>query len=210
MFGMKRLFDLTASLAGLILLGPFLIIVGIAEGLTSGLPIFFAQERVGLRGRPFRLTKFRTMMVLRGAEAGLFEPGSRSRVTPFGRILRAYKIDELPQLWNVLKGDMSFVGPRPEIRKWVEAFPERWRKVLSVKPGITDAASVVYRDEEAILAASPDPEKTYRDKILPHKLALYEDYVDHRTFSGDLRIILATLAKIAKAENETGHERDIK
>ncbi len=207
---MKRLFDLTASLAGLILLGPFLMIVGIAVGLSSGLPIFFVQERVGLRGRPFRLTKFRTMMVLKGADAGLFEPGGRSRVTPFGRVLRAYKIDELPQLWTVLKGEMSFVGPRPEIRKWVEAFPERWRKILSVKPGITDPASVVYRDEEAILAASPDPEKAYREDILPHKLALYEDYVDHRTFSGDLRIILATLAKIAKAENETGHERGIK
>jgi len=136
------------------------------------------------------------MLVLSGAESGLFEPGSRSRVTPFGRILRAYKIDELPQLWNVLKGEMSFVGPRPEIRKWVEAFPSRWTKILSVKPGITDPASVVYRHEEEILAASSDPDGTYRSEVLPHKLALYEDYVESRTFWGDVRIILLTLAKI--------------
>jgi len=195
---MKRAFDLSVSLAGLCLLWPLLAIIGFAVRLTSGGPILFIQERAGRGGRPFRLLKFRTMEVLKGAERGLFEPGSRTRVTPFGRILRAYKIDELPQLWNVLKGEMSFVGPRPEIRKWVEAYPDRWRKVLSVKPGITDPASIVYRDEEEILGASPDPEKTYRDVILPHKLSLYEGYVDHATFWGDLQTILATLAKIAR------------
>ena len=195
---MKRFFDITISLAGLILLSPFFATVALAALVTSGRPVLFSQERVGHHGRPFQVLKFRTMEVLRGAERGLFEPGSRTRVTPFGRILRAYKIDELPQLWNVLKGEMSFVGPRPEIRKWVEAYPDRWRKVLSVKPGITDPASIVYRDEEEILGASPDPEKTYRDVILPHKLSLYEGYVDHATFWGDLQTILATLAKIAR------------
>lgn len=194
---MKRALDVLLSLSGLLTLMPVFAIIALAAQLTSGRPILFSQERIGYRGRPFRVLKFRTMEVLKGAERGLFEPGSRARVTPFGRVLRAYKIDELPQLWNVLKGEMSFVGPRPEIRRWVEAFPDRWRKVLSVKPGITDPASIVYRDEEEILAASSDPERTYRDVILPHKLSLYEDYVDHRTFWGDLRIILATLAKVA-------------
>ena len=195
---MKRAFDLLLSLTGLAVLWPFLALVGLVGLLTSGGPVFFAQERIGLHGRPFRVLKFRTMRPLRGAEAGSFEPGSRSRVTPFGRILRAWKIDELPQLWNVLKSEMSFVGPRPEIRKWVEAYPERWRAVHAIKPGITDPASIRYRDEEDILAASPDPERTYRDVILPHKLELYEAYVAHTTWLGDVGIILETLAKIVK------------
>ena len=176
--------------------GPFLALIGLAVLLTSGRPVIFSQERIGLGGRPFRLRKFRTMRALEGAEAGFFEPGSRARVTPVGRFLRAYKLDELPQLWNVLVGEMSLVGPRPEIRKWVETYPERWRKVLAIRPGITDPASLLYRDEEEILAASPDPEKTYRDVILPHKLDIYEDYVDHRTDLGDLRLIVETLARI--------------
>ena len=193
---MKRAFDLFLSLVGLVALCPFLALVCLAILLTSGSPVIFSQERVGLRGRSFAVKKFRTMQALKGAEAGLFEPGSRARVTPFGQLLRAWKIDELPQLWNVVKGEMSFVGPRPEIRKWVDAFPGRWRKVLSVRPGITDPASLVYRDEEDLLAASPNPEMTYREVILPHKLTLYEEYVDRRTFFGDLLIILETLGRI--------------
>lgn len=202
---MKRAFDIAVSLAGLSLLWPFFAVTGLAVWLTSGGPVLFAQERAGRRGRPFRLLKFRTMSVLEGAEDGLFEPGSRQRVTPFGRILRTSKIDELPQLWNVLKGEMSVVGPRPEIRKWVDAFPDRWSRILSVKPGITDPASVVYRHEEEMLAASRDPDETYRAEILPHKLALYEGYVESRSFWGDVRIVLLTLAKIAgKDDNEGG------
>jgi lipopolysaccharide/colanic/teichoic acid biosynthesis glycosyltransferase len=195
---MKRVFDILVSLAGLTLLWPFLELIWLIVLLTSGSPVLFSQTRVGRYGRPFSLKKFRTMRVLRGAEAGLFHPGDQTRVTAVGRFLRAWKLDELPQLWNVLKGEMSLVGPRPEIRKWVDAYPERWRKVLSVKPGITDPASLVYRDEEEILAASPDPERTYRDVILPHKLDLYEEYVDKRTFCGDLWIILATIIKVVK------------
>jgi lipopolysaccharide/colanic/teichoic acid biosynthesis glycosyltransferase len=195
---MKRAFDLATSAAGLLVLGPFLLLVGLAVLLTSGRPVLFVQERVGLGGRPFKLVKFRTMAVRKGAESGLFEPGSRSRVTPVGRVLRASKIDELPQLWNVLKGEMSLVGPRPEIRSWVEAFPDRWRGVLVVKPGITDPASLRYRNEEEILAAAPDPEAAYRDVILPHKLELYKAYVENRTFWGDLAIIFRTLGRVAK------------
>ena len=117
-------------------------------------------------------------------------------MTPFGRLLRAWKLDELPQLWNVLRGEMSFVGPRPEIRKWVEVYPERWRRVLAIKPGITDPATLYYRNEEEVLAASPDPDQTYRDVILPHKLDLYEEYVIKKTFLGDFRIILETIGRV--------------
>lgn len=195
---MKRAFDLSLSVIGLAVLWPFLALVGLVGLLVSGPPVFFSQERVGLHGRTFKVKKFRTMRPLEGVSSASFEPGSRARVTPLGRLLRAWKIDELPQLWNVLKGEMSFVGPRPEIRRWVDAYPERWRRVLVVKPGITDPASVHYRDEEEILAASPDPERTYRDVILPHKLDFYEEYVGRRTYLGDLRIILETLVKIVK------------
>jgi lipopolysaccharide/colanic/teichoic acid biosynthesis glycosyltransferase len=195
---MKRVLDIIFSLAGLVAIWPFLALIGLAVLLTSGRPVLFSQERVGLNGRPFRLLKFRTMRNLEGAESGLFEPGNQARVTPVGRFLRAYKLDELPQLWNVLKGEMSFVGPRPEIRKWVEAYPERWRKVLTIRPGITDPASIHYRDEEEILAASPDPDKTYRDNILPHKLDIYREYVDNRSLRGDLGVIIETLEKILR------------
>lgn len=194
---MKRAFDIVFSLLGLVALAPALAAVALASLLTSGRPVIFAQERVGLNGRPFSLKKFRTMTRRPGAEAGVFEPGSRLRVTPFGRPLRASKVDELPQLWNVLKGEMSLVGPRPEIGTWVAVYPERWRRVLSVKPGLTDPASVVYRDEEEILARSPDPDRTYREVILPHKLDLYEGYVEGRTFWGDLGLILETLGRVA-------------
>ncbi len=202
---LKRAFDLSASLIGLVVLWPFLTFIGLALLLTSGSPVIFSQARIGRGGRPFSVKKFRTMRPLRGAESGSFEPGGRDRITPFGRILRAYKIDELPQLWNVLKGEMSFVGPRPEIQKWVEVYPERWRSILTIKPGITDPASLYYRDEEEILAASPDPEKAYRDVILPHKLELYEAYVRNRTFLGDIGIILETLARICHRDPPGKH-----
>jgi len=198
---MKRALDIGLSLIGLALIWPLLALIGLGVWTGSGRPALFSQTRVGRGGRPFRVRKFRTMRPLRGAEAGSFEPGGRERITRFGRLLRDWKLDELPQLWNVLKGEMSFVGPRPEIRKWVDLYPERWRAVLSVKPGITDPASLCYRDEEAVLAASADPEGTYRNVILPHKLDLYEAYVRDRTLPGDIRIILDTLAKILRRDD---------
>ncbi len=139
------------------------------------------------------LFKFRTMTVRKGTEQGSFDAGSAARVTRVGAFLRKTKLDELPQLWNVLKGDMSLVGPRPEVRKWVEAYPERWARVLTVRPGITDPASIEFRNEEDILAASPDPERTYREVILPRKLDLYEEYVRTRSFWGDVGILLKTV-----------------
>lgn len=193
---MKRGFDIFLSLAGLAVLWPALAIIGLTLFLTAGRPIIFSQIRMGQGGRPFKLRKFRTMSPRRGAESGVFEPGDRSRVTPFGKILRATKLDEFPQLWNVLMGEMSLVGPRPEIREWVAIYPERWRRVLSIRPGITDPASMIFRDEEAVLAGYADPAKAYREVILPCKLDIYERYVDNRSLSGDFLIILGTLGKI--------------
>ena len=124
---------------------------------------------------------------------GSFDVGNKDRVTHIGGLLRKTKLDELPQLWNVLIGDLSFVGPRPEVRKWVDAYPERWAKVLTVKPGITDPASIYYRNEEELLAQAADPVACYRDRILPHKLDLYEEYVRTRTFWGDIALIFKTI-----------------
>ena len=200
---MKRWFDFAAAAAGLVMAGPVLAIVAVLIRCMSGPPVFFRQVRIGRGGREFLLCKFRTMRIARGAEAGAFNAGDISRVTPVGLTLRRWKLDELPQLWNVLTGDMSLVGPRPEVRVWVDAYPERWASVLTVRPGITDPASIAYRNEEEMLAQSPDPQRTYREVILPHKLSLYEAYVRNHTFWGDIKIILQTLLAVAgKGRNE--------
>lgn len=188
----KRTLDILVALVALIALAPLLGLVALLVKLTSRGPVLFHQSRVGLGGRDFTIYKFRSMTVLREAHAGTFDAGDRSRVTAVGRLLRATKLDELPQLWNVLRGDMSLVGPRPEIRKWVDTYPNRWARVLTVKPGITDPASIVYRNEEDILAASDDPQQCYREVVLPRKLDLYERYVQRRSFIGDLGLIVQT------------------
>lgn len=190
---MKRCFDIVASFFGLLMLSPVLLILAVAVVLDSGFPVFFVQKRVGKGGHQFRIFKFRSMTVSKAAAEGSFDAGNSRRVTRVGRILRKTKLDELPQLWNVFIGDMSLVGPRPEVQKWVEAYPERWRFVHSIRPGITDNASLEFRNEEEILAASDDPEVTYREVVLPRKLYLYEDYVRNRTFLGDIRIIFRTI-----------------
>jgi lipopolysaccharide/colanic/teichoic acid biosynthesis glycosyltransferase len=197
---LKRAFDLFLTATGLALLTPLLAVLAIVVRCTSPGPVFFRQERLGRNGRAFMLLKFRTMQAAQGAEKACFDAGDISRVTPLGRILRRWKLDELPQLWNVLTGDMSLVGPRPEVRTWVDAYPERWSRVLTVRPGITDPASIVYRNEEEILAQSPDPQRTYREEILPHKLSLYEDYVKTQSFRGDVGILLKTLWIVVRGE----------
>lgn len=193
---MKRLLDIVVSAAGLVLLLPLLVLLAIAVAVTSPGGAFFRQTRVGLDRRPFRLVKFRSMAVRQGSEDGSFDAGSTARVTPIGRLIRRTKLDELPQLWNVLVGDMSLVGPRPEVPSWTEVHRERWNRVLSVRPGITDPASIEFRDEESILAASSDPEACYRDEVLPRKLDLAEAYVRDRSLGGDLAIIMRTMAAI--------------
>lgn len=199
----KRCFDIAAALLGLVIGAPLLLTVALAIGLTDGWPIVFGQRRIGWRGRAFTIYKFRTMRVSPCAESGAFEPGNSSRVTRLGRLLRKTKLDELPQLWNVLCGDMSLVGPRPEVEQWVRVYPERWALVHEVRPGITDPASIVYRHEEELLARACDPVAAYRQEILPQKLSLYEHYVRTRSLWGDLRILYRTLAAIYTSSVES-------
>ncbi len=194
--GAKRCLDLLGSGLGLLFLSPVLAIIALVIKATSPGPALFRQTRVGFGGREFVLLKFRTMRVLAGASGGIFELGDISRVTGLGSFLRRTKLDELPQLWNVLRGDMSLVGPRPEVRRWVEVYPERWGRVLTVRPGITDPASIEFRNEEEILAKADDPEQMYREIILPRKLDLYENYVANRSFAGDLMILLRTVWEV--------------
>lgn len=170
----------------------------------------FRQHRVGLRGGDFVLFKFRTMTVRPGAEQGSFDPGSAARVTGIGQFLRRWKLDELPQFWNVLRGDMSLVGPRPEVRKWVEVYPERWARILTVRPGITDPASIRFRNEEDLLAQSVDPEQTYRNQILPAKLALYEEYIATRSFLGDMAVIIQTALAVFGIGSQTVQVSDVR
>lgn len=195
---MKRLFDIFSGLAGLLFLWPVFLGISIVILLAHGRPVFFKQHRAGRNGNDFLLLKFRSMSVQKGAEVGQFDAGNCSRVTIVGKFLRRTKLDELPQLWNVLKGEMSVVGPRPEIRKWVEAYPKRWQEVLTVRPGITDPASIRFRNEEELLAQASDPEAEYREVILPQKLALYEEYVASASFCGDLALIFKTILVVIR------------
>jgi lipopolysaccharide/colanic/teichoic acid biosynthesis glycosyltransferase len=193
---MKRFLDISLTLAGLVLALPLMAVIALAVKLNSPGPVLFRQVRVGRRGKDFTILKFRTMTVAAGAERGVFEPGNLKRVTRVGKFLRWSKLDELPQLLNVLMGDMSLVGPRPEVRRWVEVYPERWSVVLAVRPGITDPASIIYRNEETLLARATDAETTYRDTVLPRKLKLYENYVAHASVWGDLKILARTAAAL--------------
>lgn len=194
---LKRLFDIAASAIGLLLLAPVLLGIAIWIKRDSPGPVFFRQERIGRHGQPFRIYKFRSM---RQDNAGLqITVGEDARITRSGRFIRAYKLDELPQLINVLLGDMSIVGPRPEVPRYVALYPAEVRaEVLSVRPGITDLASVQYRSESMLLAQSSNPEQTYVDTILPAKLALCRQYVRERSFWLDLRIIGMTLGILLK------------
>jgi lipopolysaccharide/colanic/teichoic acid biosynthesis glycosyltransferase len=192
----KRVFDLVVSVISISLLIPFTVIISVLIILDSGFPVFFIQKRVGRDRKLFDLYKFRTMTVLKGTEKGSFDAGNSSRVTRVGKILRKTKLDELPQFLNVLKGDMSLVGPRPEVEKWTKVYPQKWDRVLSVMPGITDNASIEFRDEEEMLAESEDPEDTYRNFILPIKLKLYEKYVDNHSLKGDVKILINTVKAV--------------
>ena len=192
----KRCFDVISSLIGIILLFPVLLILWICIQLESSGGGFYRQVRVGKDGVDFRLWKFRTMQT--GADKkGLLTIGGRdSRVTRIGYYLRKYKLDELPQLINVLVGDMSIVGPRPEVRKYVNLYTSDQLKVLSVKPGITDYASIEYSNENELLAQSDNPEKTYIEEVLPAKLDLNIKYIHTMNMGTDIQIIFRTIIKI--------------
>lgn len=175
---------------------PFLLGIILAVVINSGFPVFYLQSRVGKNNRDFRLFKFRTMHV-NADKKGLLTIGGRDpRVTAVGYYLRKYKLDELPQLFNVLIGNMSLVGPRPEVRKYVDLYTTEQLQVLSVKPGITDLASLKFIHENDLLAQSPDPEKTYIEEIMPEKLALNREYILNHNFIADVKIIFATIRKI--------------
>jgi lipopolysaccharide/colanic/teichoic acid biosynthesis glycosyltransferase len=189
----KRVLDCISSTAGLLILLPLFALVAVCIKLTSCGPVFYRQLRVGKNGRPFQIVKFRSMHgVASEISPGITVSGD-TRITRVGRLLRRYKIDELPQLWNVLRGDMSVVGPRPELPKYVESYSPEHRLVLCVRPGITDPASLAYRNEEEILSRCEDPEQVYRMEILPDKLAQNLEYIRNISFQTDLRIILATM-----------------
>ncbi len=189
----KRLFDISASFFGLLLLSPLFLVVALCVGLTSRGGVFYVQTRVGRYGRDFRLYKFRSMRTGSDAKGLLTVGGKDGRITPVGYFIRKYKIDELPQLFNVLKGDMSLVGPRPEVRKYVALYNSEQMRVLSARPGITDPASIKYRNENDLLAQADDPERFYVEKIMPDKLKINLEYMDNRSFFKDLSVIFRTV-----------------
>jgi lipopolysaccharide/colanic/teichoic acid biosynthesis glycosyltransferase len=190
----KRLFDVLLSATALLLLAPMLLLIATWVKLDSSGPVFFRQARVGRLGREFRIYKFRTMRTDAERNGPQITIGADPRITRSGDLLRRYKLDELPQFINVLIGDMSVVGPRPEVPRYVALYaPQQRALVLSVRPGITDIASLEYRDENELLGRSNDPERTYVEQVMPAKLALCERYVRERSFLGDLRIVGRTL-----------------
>jgi lipopolysaccharide/colanic/teichoic acid biosynthesis glycosyltransferase len=197
----KRLLDLLFSVAALLLLAPLFVLIAAWIRIESSGPAFFRQERVGRGGRLFRIHKFRTMRPQVDAKAVWLTVGADPRITSAGAFLRKYKIDELPQLIDVFLGRMSLVGPRPEVPRYVARYPANTRDlVLSVRPGITDNASIEFFEEGRLLAESDDPEKTYLEEILPRKLELYTRYVRERSTTGDLLIIVRTISRVFDLE----------
>ena len=194
----KRLMDWLITLALLPVALPLMVAITLWVRLDSPGPALFRQERVGRGGRLFRIHKFRTMRLHDGSGPQITASGD-ARITRAGRWLRRSKLDELPQLIDVLAGDMSLVGPRPEVPRYMALYPdEARRRILSVRPGITDRAAIGFRDEERLLAASDNPERTYVEQIMPIKQRLYLDYVAHHSIGGDLRILLATVRSVIK------------
>lgn len=193
----KRLFDVAGAGAGLLLLSPLFVLIAVAIKLDSPGPVFYRQERVGRHGVPFRIFKFRTMVAAQAGGAAQITVAGDARITRTGHFLRRWKLDELPQLIDVLRGTMSLVGPRPEVPRYVAQYPAEWReRVLSVRPGITDFASVHYRAEGELLAKADDPEREYVDVILPSKLRYALHYVDNLGVADDLRVLGLTLRTV--------------
>ena len=190
---LKRLFDIVCSVIGLVLLSPLFLIIAILIKKEDGGPVFYRGVRIGRYGKPFKIFKFRTMVVNADKIGGPSTADDDPRITKIGKLLRKYKLDELPQLINVLKGEMSIVGPRPEVAYYVNMYTDEEKAILNVKPGITDWASIWDSDEGAILAGSEDPEKAYMEKIRPTKIKLQLKYVKERSFLVDLKIIFMTL-----------------
>lgn len=195
---LKRLFDIMASGLGLIILSPFFAVIALWIKLDSRGPVFYRQVRVGRGNKDFRIFKFRSMRP-DSDRKGLITVGGRDpRVTRSGYYIRKYKLDEFPQLINVFMGDMSLVGPRPEVRKYVDMYTREQKRILDVRPGITSLASIRYRDENEILGSSADPEKAYVEEIMPDKISIDLEYVDKAGLWTDIKLIFRTLAKIVR------------
>lgn len=195
---MIRFCDIVLSCLGLLLLSPLFVVVAVWIVIDNPGPIFYRQMRVGKDGKDFGLLKFRSMRIGADKESLITIGEHDSRITRAGYYIRKYKLDELPQLWNVLVGDMSLVGPRPEVRKYVDMYTDEQRQVLTVRPGITDYASIEYIDENRILAQAEDPDWTYIEEILPAKIALNMRYIKHQTLGEYMKIIFLTFAKIIR------------
>jgi lipopolysaccharide/colanic/teichoic acid biosynthesis glycosyltransferase len=195
---LKRIFDIIFSLLGLFVLSPILLGLTFLIKKEDGGPVFYRGVRVGKDSKLFKIFKFRTMVVNAEKIGGPSTADDDPRITKVGNFIRKHKLDELPQLINVLKGEMSFVGPRPEVQYYVDMFSEEERSILTVRPGITDWASIWNPDEGAILAGSPDPEKTYMEKIRPEKIRLQLKYARERSFWVDIKIIFVTLWAIVR------------
>ncbi len=195
----KRLFDLFWSALGLALLSPLLLLVALAVKAEDGGPVFFRQVRIGRGGRPFGIWKFRTMVVDAERQGRSITVGQDPRITRIGRRLRATKLDEIPQLLNVLVGEMSLVGPRPEVPRYVDLYTESQRAILALRPGITDLASIKYRNESELLAEAENPDETYIQVLLPDKIRINLDYAVRANLRTDVLVILATLGLYPEA-----------
>jgi lipopolysaccharide/colanic/teichoic acid biosynthesis glycosyltransferase len=199
----KRAFDLTMAALGTLLTAPAMALIALAIKCDTPGPVLFRQERVGRGGRIFRIHKFRTMVVDAAARGPALTVGDDARITRVGQFLRRSKLDELPQLFDVLAGEMSLVGPRPELPHYVALYPAALRdKVLALRPGITDPVSLAFADESALLARAADPEREYVEVILPRKLSAAADYAEHATLATDLKIILHTLRMLLRRSVE--------
>jgi lipopolysaccharide/colanic/teichoic acid biosynthesis glycosyltransferase len=196
----KRSFDVLLSFVGLFLISPFLVLIAILIKLASPGPVLYRGVRVGQYGKPFCILKFRSMIVDAEQHGGSATAGDDPRLTSVGKFLRRYKLDELPQLFNVLKGEMSFVGPRPEVKKYVDRYSDEDKAILQLRPGITDWASIWNSNEAAVLDGSSDPEKSYEELILPTKIALQRKYLQDHACSTDVKILFHTFAKLVQED----------
>jgi len=192
----KRLFDIVFSLLGLIILAPILLIISILIKANSEGDILYKQKRIGKDGEPFYVNKFRTMVKDADKKGKQITVGNDSRITRVGRVLRKLKLDELPQLINVLKGEMSFVGPRPEVSKYVKLYTKSQREILNIKPGITDYASIYFSNESELLDQADDSEEFYVNKVMPYKIMLNKRYIENKSLVEDVKVICMTLLKI--------------
>ncbi|MBU0742296.1 sugar transferase [bacterium] len=194
----KRTIDIVVSAPGLVLLAPLLALIAAAVKATSPGPALFRQERLGWQGRRFRIYKFRSMVRDADRLGGTLTVGGDVRITPFGRFLRRYKLDELPQLLNVLRGEMSLVGPRPEVPEYADMFPRSYERILQVKPGITHSATLFFRNEERLLSRAVDPRALYVERVMPYKMMLYVEEMRRQSMLRDVLTIIDTILRITR------------